>query len=88
MSDFIEVLLSLALGMTMIVFRKFLVRRASKWGGRFFEFDPFKFKVKFKPGKKEEEIANRAAEVGLVILGSIFVGFSLLQLFGVIHVRH
>ncbi len=88
MSDFLNALFSIVFGITMILSRKFIVRRASKWGSRFFQFNIFK--LRDIPAKKEAEmveVAHRAQEVFFAIIGSFLVVFGLLELVGFIHLR-
>ncbi len=88
MSNFLDAISIIVFGMIMILLRKFLVRRASKWGSRFFQFNIFR--LRGIGAKKEEEmveLGHRAQEVFLAIMGSFFVLFGLLELFGVIHFR-
>jgi hypothetical protein len=88
MPDLLDALFSIVFGMSMILFRKSLVRRATKWRSRFFQFNIFRFNS--IPAKKQQEmveLGHRFQEVLCAIIGSIFVVFGLLELFGVIHLR-
>jgi len=70
-------------GMSMILFHKFIIRKSLKWGSGIFGLNIFKFKI----SNKEMELGRPILEIWFLIIGFIFVVFSLLQLFNVIHLR-
>ncbi|OGP54111.1 MAG: hypothetical protein A2Y65_12895 [Deltaproteobacteria bacterium RBG_13_52_11] len=89
MWDFVDKVFFLIVGISMILFRKLIVRQSLKWGSGIFGFNIFRLKLH----KKEEDlsryitISNTIIEFWFLIVGSILVVFNLLLLFDIIHLR-